>query len=157
MKVARKSFVEKVAFPPGDNKAKWVHLTANGHRVVVRAKKEIILTSGPINTAKILLLSGIGPASVLTKAKIDVVADLGVGSNLATPIMVPIFVGFEQNWPVGDPVINKIDGLFNFLVHKDGSMTQANINHVVGYFNTGDESIGRNIGKDFLVTLNITQ
>ncbi|MCB9948037.1 MAG: choline dehydrogenase [Rhodospirillaceae bacterium] len=49
----------------------------------VRAEREVILSSGPINTPQLLMLSGIGPADDLRGLKIPVVNDLpGVGGNL---------------------------------------------------------------------------
>jgi choline dehydrogenase len=48
----------------------------------VRARREVILSSGTVNTAKLLQLSGIGPAEVLDAAGIPVVHPLnGVGEN----------------------------------------------------------------------------
>ncbi|KAK1962680.1 alcohol oxidase [Colletotrichum sublineola] len=47
------------------------------------ARKEIIVAAGALNTPKLLQLSGIGPASVLSKYEIASIIDLpGVGSNL---------------------------------------------------------------------------
>ncbi|KAI4179969.1 MAG: hypothetical protein L6R41_007539, partial [Letrouitia leprolyta] len=49
----------------------------------VRAKKEVILAGGAIDSPKLLLLSGIGPAQDLKSLNIPVVQDLpGVGKNL---------------------------------------------------------------------------
>ena len=51
--------------------------------VHARARKEVILSCGSINTAKLLQLSGIGPATLLGSLGIAVQVDLpGVGENL---------------------------------------------------------------------------
>ncbi|WP_205706893.1 GMC oxidoreductase [Kineococcus vitellinus] len=45
--------------------------------------REVVLSSGAIDTPRLLLLSGIGPKDVLAEAGLDVVVDLpGVGENL---------------------------------------------------------------------------
>jgi choline dehydrogenase len=50
---------------------------------VVRARKQVILCAGALNTPKLLHLSGVGPAELLRKLGIPVVIDLpGVGQNL---------------------------------------------------------------------------
>ncbi|QNE34955.1 GMC family oxidoreductase [Leifsonia shinshuensis] len=49
----------------------------------VRARREIVLACGAIDTPRLLLLSGIGPAAVVTAAGVEPVLDLpGVGENL---------------------------------------------------------------------------
>ncbi|MEM8949145.1 MAG: choline dehydrogenase [Pseudomonadota bacterium] len=54
-----------------------------GRNIQARATRDIILSSGPINSPKLLMLSGIGPADHLREHGIDVVHDLpGVGENL---------------------------------------------------------------------------
>lgn len=48
-----------------------------------RAKHEVLLASGALNTAQLLLLSGVGPAEQLHKQQIPVIKDLPyVGKNL---------------------------------------------------------------------------
>jgi choline dehydrogenase len=55
------------------------------HKVnqVVKARREVIIAASSINSPKILMLSGVGPAEDLRKLGIDVIADRpGVGKNL---------------------------------------------------------------------------
>jgi choline dehydrogenase len=64
------------------------------------AAQEVVLTAGTIDTPRLLLLSGIGPAAELAALDIAVVADLpGVGQNLQDH---PIVAGpcFEANEPL---------------------------------------------------------
>ncbi|KAH9493799.1 hypothetical protein DERF_014527 [Dermatophagoides farinae] len=49
---------------------------------IVYARKEIILSGGSINTAQLLMLSGIGPRDHLESLGIPVIANLPVGKNL---------------------------------------------------------------------------
>jgi choline dehydrogenase len=54
-----------------------------GERVQVRARREVILAGGAINSPQLLQLSGIGPAALLRKLGIEVRHELaGVGENL---------------------------------------------------------------------------
>ena len=64
-------------------RAVGVEYQQNGSMRQVRASREVIISMGPLNTPKILLLSGIGPAEQLRKFDVPVVVDLpGVGENL---------------------------------------------------------------------------
>lgn len=58
---------------------------------VVAARREVILSAGAIDSPRLLMLSGIGPAAHLRDAGVDVVLDLpGVGQNLQDHIETPI-------------------------------------------------------------------
>lgn len=48
---------------------------------VVRARREVIVSSGTANTAKLLQMSGVGPGWLLQQLGVPVVADLPVGEN----------------------------------------------------------------------------
>ena len=50
-------------------------------RQEVFARKEVIVSSGTANTAKLLQMSGVGPAWLLNEIGVPVVADLPVGEN----------------------------------------------------------------------------
>jgi len=49
---------------------------------LVHAKREVILSSGSIGSAQLLMLSGIGPREHLQRLGIPVLQDLRVGDNL---------------------------------------------------------------------------
>jgi choline dehydrogenase len=67
------------------------------HIVQVRANREVIVAASSINSPKLLQLSGIGPASVLRGAGVDVVQDLaGVGENLHDHLEVYFQVKCKQ-------------------------------------------------------------
>lgn len=66
-----------------DGRAVGVEFDQGGTTHVVRARHGVVLSAGSMNSPRILMLSGIGPAAELAKHDIAVVRDLaGVGANL---------------------------------------------------------------------------
>ncbi|WP_170438685.1 choline dehydrogenase [Ruegeria arenilitoris] len=64
-------------------RATGVELIRGGRTQIVRARREVVLAASSINSPKLLMLSGIGPAAHLAEHGINVVADRpGVGANL---------------------------------------------------------------------------
>ncbi len=64
-------------------RAVGVEIERGGKRSTIRASREVILSAGSIGSPALLQVSGIGPASTLKSAGVDVVHDLaGVGENL---------------------------------------------------------------------------
>ena len=77
----KRGLVRKVVIE--DGRAVGVEVEFNGKIETIRANREVVLAAGSINSPKILLLSGVGPAADLAEHGIDVVADRGgVGQNL---------------------------------------------------------------------------
>jgi choline dehydrogenase len=65
-------------------RAKGVRYVDDRDRTTVRqvfARKEVIVSSGTANTAKLLQISGVGPAWLLQELGVPVIADLPVGEN----------------------------------------------------------------------------
>ena len=82
-----------------DGRATGLELTRGGEKSVATARREIVVSSGAINTPQLLMLSGIGPADQLGEHGIPVVHDLpGVGANLQDHLVVT--VGHECLQPV---------------------------------------------------------
>ena len=89
-----RGLVERVIFD--DGRATGVAL-AGGQ--VVRARREVILAASSINSPKILMLSGIGPAADLAAHGIDVIADRpGVGGNLQDHL--EMYIQFASKQPI---------------------------------------------------------
>lgn len=64
---------------------------------VIRARQEVIIAASAINSPKLLLLSGIGPAAELAALGIPVIADRpGVGRNLQDHLEVYLQVGCRE-------------------------------------------------------------
>src|SRR5690606_22476700 len=66
-----------------NQRAVGVEIESRGKIRTVTARREVILSASAINSPKLLMLSGIGPAEHLKDKGIEVVADRpGVGQNL---------------------------------------------------------------------------
>ncbi|NOR30220.1 MAG: choline dehydrogenase [Sulfitobacter sp.] len=80
-----------------DGRAVGVEVLRGGKTEVLRASGEVILAASSINSPKLLLLSGIGPAADLAEHGIDVVADrAGVGQNLQDHLELYIQMAASQ-------------------------------------------------------------
>jgi choline dehydrogenase len=87
--VAANSQVTRILFD--GTRATGVGYVSEGAEVIVSAEVEVILAAGAINSAQLLLLSGIGPAAHLRSHDIPVKLDLpGVGANLQDHTMTPL-------------------------------------------------------------------
>lgn len=76
-----RGLVTRVVLEQG--RAVGVEVLRAGRKQVIRARREVVLAASSINSPKLLMLSGIGPAVHLAEHGIEIQADRpGVGSNL---------------------------------------------------------------------------
>ncbi|WP_340644887.1 choline dehydrogenase [Phenylobacterium sp.] len=81
LKVETRALTTKVIFE--GKKAVGIEYLQDGVRKIAKARREVILAGGAINSPQLLQLSGIGPGELLRDHGIEVIADLpGVGENL---------------------------------------------------------------------------
>lgn len=83
--VRRVTFDTRASSDPeqAEPRATGVYVDIDGITRQVRARREVVLAGGAINTPQLLMLSGIGPAAHLAEHGIDVVVDAPeVGANL---------------------------------------------------------------------------
>lgn len=89
LEVRAEAHVTKLLIERG--RAVGVEYLLDGRREQVRAEREIILSGGVIDSPKLLMLSGIGPADHLRSLGLPVVADLpAVGQNLRDHLKLSI-------------------------------------------------------------------
>ncbi|CAK1548338.1 unnamed protein product [Leptosia nina] len=82
LKVSKFSTVRRILIDPDTKTAAGVEFMKRNKRRRVYAKKEVILASGTIGSAQLLMLSGIGPAEHLRDVGIEPLYDAPVGYNL---------------------------------------------------------------------------
>ncbi|MDP3197781.1 choline dehydrogenase [Tabrizicola sp.] len=92
-----RGFARKVVME--GKRAVGVEIDTRAGRQVIRAGREVILAASSINSPKLLMLSGIGPAAHLRDHGIEVVADRpGVGANLQDHL--EIYMQFAASQPI---------------------------------------------------------
>jgi choline dehydrogenase-like flavoprotein len=118
--------------------AEATRVVVEGHRAVglqylhrgkeqtARAEREVVLSGGAVNSPKLLLLSGIGPADELQALGIDVVHDLpGVGQNFQDHM--DVYIAAECSQPVSyngeDRWFRAIPHGIQYLLYKTGPVT----------------------------------
>ncbi len=75
--------------PDGSQRCTGLEVWAGGETIHVTVLRETVLCAGAIGSPQLLQLSGIGPAALLQKHGIPVVADLpGVGANLQDHLQI---------------------------------------------------------------------
>ncbi|MEX5563300.1 choline dehydrogenase [Pseudophaeobacter sp. 1A16562] len=80
-----------------EGRATGVEVERGGKVEVIRANREVIVSASSLNSPKLLMLSGIGPAAHLAEHGIDVVADRpGVGRNLQDHLEVYMQMACSQ-------------------------------------------------------------
>ncbi|MDM7932157.1 choline dehydrogenase [Tabrizicola sp.] len=80
-------------------RAVGVEIQTGGAVQVIRAGREVILAASSINTPKLLMLSGIGPAAHLREHGVEVAADRpGVGANLQDHL--EIYMQYSASQPI---------------------------------------------------------
>ncbi|MCX5288627.1 MULTISPECIES: GMC family oxidoreductase [unclassified Streptomyces] len=104
-----------------DGRAEGVRYSVDGRPVTVTARREVILCAGAVDSPRLLMLSGIGPADRLRDHGIELVADAPeVGRNLRDHLAAMLLV--EAAEPGPDP--RRAPGAFTqFRANGRGPLT----------------------------------
>ncbi|MBT2129884.1 choline dehydrogenase [Aliiroseovarius lamellibrachiae] len=92
-----RAFARKVVIE--DGRAVGVEVERGGKIEVIKASAEVVLAASSINSPKLLMLSGVGPAAHLQEHGIEVIADRGgVGQNLQDHLEV--YMQYASKQPI---------------------------------------------------------
>ena len=117
-----------------------VYRDPGGQEHIVKARAEVILSSGAIGSPQLLMVSGIGEAAQLQAHGIEVQADLpGVGKNMQDHLQARLV--FKCHEPtLNDEVrslTNKARIALKYALFRSGPMTMA-ASLATGFLRTGD-------------------
>lgn len=100
----------------------------------VRAKKEVVISAGAVNTPQILLLSGIGPKNELNRVGIQQVHELpGVGKNLKNHVTFYITFLMKKKKAISD--LDWATAL-QYILNKNGPMSSTGMSQVTARINS---------------------
>lgn len=127
------TFVTKVNIV--NKAADGVFYVRNGKKSYVRAKKEIILSAGAINSPQILMLSGVGPEEHLKSMDIPVLLDLPVGNNLQDHLMAYMLTKINKPISLSDDLINSFWTRLRYNLFGTGPLSIAGSEGSAFYYN----------------------
>ncbi|XP_060533184.1 glucose dehydrogenase [FAD, quinone]-like [Cylas formicarius] len=132
------SEVLKVIVGEHTKETSGVEFLHQGQLYSVRASKEVILSAGAINTAKLLLLSGLGPKEDLDEVKVNHLIDLKVGRNLKDHV---IFNGLSYmlNQTESKPPCEYSEST-DYLRNGKGPLTSPGI-ELIGFIKTNRSKV----------------
>lgn len=132
------SRVTRIIIDPYTKTAIGVEFQREGKMYNITAKKEVILSAGPIESPHLLMLSGIGPREHLQSMGINVIQDLRVGETLYDHISFPA-LAFTLNATKLTLVERKLatlDNVVQYTQYGDGPMSSLAGVETLGYIKT---------------------
>ncbi|MEL7547739.1 MAG: choline dehydrogenase [Pseudomonadota bacterium] len=140
LQIETEALAAKVTFD--GKRATGIEYTQNGVRKTAKARREVILSGGAINSPQLLELSGIGAPDLLKARGIEIVSALpGVGENLQDHFVI----GNRYRMTKDAPSVNSqsrglalVGEVFKFLTQRKGLLTLSAA-HIAAFVKTRPE------------------
>ncbi|XP_017775601.1 PREDICTED: glucose dehydrogenase [FAD, quinone]-like [Nicrophorus vespilloides] len=124
LQVTTRARVTKILINPKTKRAYGVEVIKNRIKYVIRARKEVIVSAGTINSPHLLMLSGIGPKEDLEKVNINVIKDAKVGHNLQDHMAFSTLAFLvNQSVTVSDASVQNPSDVLNYVINGKGPFT----------------------------------
>ncbi|XP_034254592.1 glucose dehydrogenase [FAD, quinone]-like [Thrips palmi] len=138
--VVKRARVTRVLVDRATANTVGVEFVRNHQWRVAKARQEVVLSAGTLNSPQILMLSGLGPADHLRALGIPVVRDLpGVGENLQDHVSCFGCVTFLLNDTVSvveSRESRRLGSVVNYWVTQDGPLTSPGGAEGIAFVNT---------------------
>lgn len=123
--LSKLSRATRIVIDPKKKVAVGVEFVKNGRKRFVSASKEIILSTGTLNSPQLLMLSGIGPKDHLESLNIDSIEDLQVGYNLQDHVSMSMltFLVNESVTIVEPRIASNLANILDYFVKGTGPLT----------------------------------
>jgi choline dehydrogenase len=138
--VKKRSLVTKLLIDPITKTTFGVQFVRNKKKYEVRARKEVILSAGAVNSPQLLMVSGIGPREHLNDLKIPLIQDLKVGYNLMEHPGLPT-VTFLVNQSVtflSSEVLTNVTASKEYLFYHGGPFSVPGGSEAIAFIDTRD-------------------
>jgi len=136
--VAKEAQATKILIDPDTKRAWGVEFQRHDRRYFVKAKKEVILSAGAIDSPKLLMLSGIGPRDHLESFNITVLKDApGVGNNLQEHVsMSGLTFLVNDTVSLTEERLARLEPFLRYVNDGKGPLTLAGGVEGLGYIRT---------------------
>ncbi|XP_046483282.1 glucose dehydrogenase [FAD, quinone]-like [Neodiprion pinetum] len=133
--ISTNSLVHKILIDETTKTAYGVEFVRKNMRHIVRAKKEVILSAGAIQSPQLLMLSGIGPKDHLEEVGVKVIHDSpGVGQNLQDHVIIGGLTFLID--PPYDVSTSTQAQVTEFLEEAEGPLYDIGVCEVMGFIST---------------------
>ncbi|XP_021205528.2 glucose dehydrogenase [FAD, quinone]-like isoform X2 [Bombyx mandarina] len=132
------TYVTKILIDARTKTAYGVEYVRNRLKHTVLARKEVILSAGPIASPQLLMLSGVGPKKHLNSMGIPVLKDLPVGKMLYDHICFPGLI-FELNTTdvsLHESKMLRVRPILQWLKNGDSTLSSPGGVEGIGYIKT---------------------
>ncbi|KAK9871020.1 hypothetical protein WA026_009979 [Henosepilachna vigintioctopunctata] len=138
------ALVTKILIEKFTKQAYGIQFIKRGKIYTAIAEREVIISAGTINSAQLLMLSGVGPKAELKKHNIPVISNLAVGETFKDHILFRVSFETKHNDTVslrnlikeylgGEGILTNLDNSVSFSYHntKNPNSTVPNIEFVL--------------------------
>ena len=119
--VVIRSFVTNVEI--NNKRATGAYIIKDGRKYFVKARKEVIVSAGAINSPQILMLSGIGPREHLNEMGIEIKRDLPVGQNLQDHMVLLMLSKINSSISITRTVAGSVWSRLKYLMFGKGPLS----------------------------------
>lgn len=131
--VIKNAQVTKLVFDRSGQSVQTVEFLLRQQHLKVKVKREVILSAGTIDSAKLLMLSGVGPEQKLQHLNIPVKHNLPIGENLQDHVIIQLYFRLRGAEPNRTQVL---DSIYQYLMYKRGPFASHGSAALTGFINT---------------------